>query len=226
MILDAREVVKTYRIGPADVHALREVALRVTEGEWVAVVGPSGSGKTTLLNCLSGLDEIDKGQVHLAGEDIHAMSDRRRTAFRAEAMGFVFQAFNLIPVFSAVENVELPLLLKKASPPVARRRATEVLELVGLSDRLEHRPSELSGGEQQRVAIARALAPEPVIVWTDEPTGNLDSETADAVMDLMAQLNAKGLTIMMITHDQTLAGRAERLLTMKDGAIVGDEPTA
>ncbi|MBW3664345.1 MAG: ABC transporter ATP-binding protein [Actinobacteria bacterium] len=225
-IVEARGVVKTYRRGQTEVQALRGTDLAVDRGEMVAVVGPSGSGKTTLLNCLSGLDDVDEGQVLVAGRDIHQMSDRERTAFRGRAMGFIFQAFNLVPVFSAAENVELPLLLGDAGPDEARRRAEEVLAQVGLADRVDHRPAELSGGEQQRVAIARALAPQPEIVWTDEPTGNLDSATAGDVMELLHGLNAEGLTIVLVTHDETIARRADRLLTMHDGRIVDEQARA
>lgn len=222
-IVEARGVVKTYRRGETAVQALRGTDLVVDRGEMVAVVGRSGSGKTTMLNCLSGLDDIDEGTVLIEGRDIHAMSDRERTAFRGRSMGFIFQAFNLVSVFTAAENVELPLLLSDVSPDVARDRAESVLAQVGLSERVEHRPAELSGGEQQRVAIARALAPEPAIVWTDEPTGNLDSATGEQVMDLLDRLNDEGLSIVLVTHDETITKRADRLLTMSDGRIVGDE---
>ena len=223
-ILDARKVVKTYHTGAVDVHALRGLDVVVEAGEMVAVVGPSGSGKTTLLNCLSGLDEIDEGEVFIAGEEIHSMADRVRTSFRGREMGFVFQAFNLIQVFTAAENVELPLLLNGVSPKESRRRAESVLELVGLGHRLSHRPPELSGGEQQRVAIARALAAEPSIVWADEPTGNLDSVTAEQVMSLLRRLNEDGLTVILVTHDLAIARTASRIVSMHDGQIVGDEP--
>lgn len=221
-IVEAKGVVKTYLAGSTEVQALRGADLRVERGEMVAVVGPSGSGKTTLLNCMSGLDDIDGGVVEVAGQDIHAMSDRERTAFRGREMGFIFQAFNLVSVFTAAENVELPLLLTDVGPHEARRRAAEVLSQVGLSERVDHLPSELSGGEQQRVAIARALAPEPSIVWTDEPTGNLDTDTADQVMELLGSLHDEGLTIVLVTHDEAVARRAERLVTMQDGLIVDD----
>ncbi|MDP9021541.1 MAG: ABC transporter ATP-binding protein [Actinomycetota bacterium] len=222
-IVEAHGVAKTYRSGKTEVQALRGLDVVVARGEMVAVVGPSGSGKTTLLNCLSGLDDVDEGEVFIAGRDIHAMSDRERTAFRGTSMGFIFQAFNLVPVFTAAENVELPLLLADVRPREARRRAEQVLAQVGLAGRVDHRPAELSGGEQQRVAIARALAPEPQIVWTDEPTGNLDSVTAEKVMALLGDLNAEGLTIVLVTHDESIAERADRLLTMRDGVIVGDQ---
>jgi putative ABC transport system ATP-binding protein len=186
-------------------------------------MGPSGSGKTTLLNCLSGLDSIDAGQVIVEGLDIHGLSDAKRTRHRAERMGFIFQAFNLIPVFTAAENVELPLLLAGISPSEARRRAEETLERVGLGERKGHRPNELSGGEQQRVTIARALAGRPAIVWADEPTGNLDSETAVSVMDLLRELNAEGLTLVLVTHDAGIGSTANKILRMRDGSIESTE---
>src|SRR5437763_1750679 len=175
-------------------------------------MGPSGSGKTTLLNCCSGLDEIDSGRVMLDGVDLHALSDAHRTANRASSMGFVFQAYNLIPVFSAVENVELPLLLAGKDGKEARQRATETLERVGLANRLKHRPAELSGGEQQRVTVARALAGRPRVVWADEPTGALDSETADSVMELLHDLNGEGLTLIVETHDDGVGHSANRMI--------------
>jgi putative ABC transport system ATP-binding protein len=214
---------KTYRTGAEAVDALKGVDLDVGYGEFVAVMGASGSGKTTLLNCLSGLDDIDEGSVAIAGENIHAMSDAKRTKHRAEAMGFIFQAFNLIPVFNAVENVELPLLLAGKPQKVARAAAVETLERVGLAHRLRHHPTELSGGEQQRVTVARALAGRPQIVWADEPTGNLDSETAQAVMDLLHELHREGLTLILVTHDNGIASGAGRRIVMRDGQIVLDE---
>jgi putative ABC transport system ATP-binding protein len=222
-ILDAKGVWKTYRSGPIEVHALRGIDLTIAPGELVGVVGPSGSGKTTLLNCLSGLDSIDGGEVFIAGEEIHSMSDRRRTAYRAQAMGFVFQAFNLIPVFSAMENVELPLLLNGTHPRIARNRAEEVLRAMELGERLDHRPSELSGGEQQRVTIARALGTKPAIVWADEPTGNLDSESAERVIVQLRALNDEGLTIVLVTHDRGIAAELPRTITMRDGEVVADQ---
>ena len=222
-ILVAEAVRKVYRTGADEVEALRGLDLIVGQGEFVAVMGPSGSGKTTLLNCLSGLDSIDGGAVIVEGKEIHSLSDRERTRKRAETMGFIFQAFNLIPVFSAVENVELPLLLSGVDEKDARRRASETLDRVGLGKRLNHRPSELSGGEQQRVTIARALAGRPKIVWADEPTGNLDSETAGDVMQLLGELHAEGLTLILVTHDRAVAEHGDRLLVVRDGQIVADE---
>ena len=221
-ILVARGVRKIYRTGSEDVEALAGVDLRVTRGEFLAVMGPSGSGKTTLLNCLSGLDDIDAGEVFVEGRDLHAMRDGARTAHRARRMGFIFQAFNLIPVLSAVENVELPLLLNRVSTRDARVRARQVLDRVGLSHRYDHKPSELSGGEQQRVTVARALAIEPALVWADEPTGNLDTATADRVLDLLTELHDEGLTLILVTHDQGIGESAQRLITMTDGTIVSD----
>jgi putative ABC transport system ATP-binding protein len=222
-ILSATSVTKVYRTGAEAVDALRHVDLQVDQGEFVSVMGPSGSGKTTLLNCLSGLDDIDEGSVVVAGEDIHRMSDARRTKHRASSMGFIFQAFNLIPVFTATENVELPLLLAGTSAKEARDAAQRTLERVGLGHRLNHRPTELSGGEQQRVTIARALAGRPQIVWADEPTGNLDSETAGAVMDLLTELNRDGLTLILVTHDEGIGTSAGRRILMRDGRVVTDE---
>jgi putative ABC transport system ATP-binding protein len=226
-ILVARDVRKVYRSAGQETEALKGVDLVVQEGEWVSVMGPSGCGKTTLLNCLSGLDDIDGGEVSVAGTPLHAMSDADRTKHRASAMGFIFQAYNLIPVFSAVENVELPLLLAGVDHSEARRRAGETLERVGLGHRLRNKPGELSGGEQQRVTVARALAGRPAIVWADEPTGALDSETAGIVMGLLGELNrTDGLTLVVVTHDAEVGRKGSRMVTMRDGRIVGDEAVA
>ncbi len=223
-ILSARGVRKVYRTGTQEVEALRGVDLDVYPGEMVMVMGPSGNGKTTMLNCLSGLDDIDGGTVCIDGEDIHRMSDARRTAHRAERMGFIFQSFNLIPVFSAVENVELPLLTTGVSAKSARERAQEMLRRVGIGARADHRPAELSGGEQQRVAIARALVANPAIVWADEPTGNLDSQTADAVLDLLREVHAAGQTLVVITHDRGIGMSGDRLVLVRDGRVTFDAP--
>jgi putative ABC transport system ATP-binding protein len=222
-ILAAEGVRKVYRSGADSVVALHALDLVVPQGEFLAVMGPSGSGKTTLLNCLSGLDEIDDGRVLVDGLSIHELSDKERTRHRAREMGFIFQAFNLIPVFTATENVELPLLLAGVHEHDARTRARETLTRVGLGHRLDRRPMELSGGEQQRVAVARALAGRPRIVWADEPTGNLDSEMANSVIELLGELHAEGMTIVLVTHDPTVAAHADRLITVRDGRLVGDE---
>ncbi|MGZ8691148.1 MAG: ABC transporter ATP-binding protein [Gaiellaceae bacterium] len=222
-ILVVEGVRKVYRSGVDSVVALHGLDLVVPQGEFLAVMGPSGSGKTTLLNCVSGLDDIDDGRVLVDELSIHELSDAARTKHRAKEMGFIFQAFNLIPVFTATENVELPLLLAGVREHDARVRARETLERVGLGHRLDRRPMELSGGEQQRVAVARALAGKPRIVWADEPTGNLDSEMAAAVIDLLGELHDEGLTIILITHDATVAAHADRLITVRDGRLVSDE---
>ena len=224
-MVEARDLEKTYAAGGTTVHALRGVDLRIPRGEMVAVMGPSGCGKTTLLNCLSGLDEFDSGEVLVGGESISGMSDRRRTRFRAERMGFVFQTYNLIPVLSAVENVELPLLVAGVRSREARGRALSVLRMVGLADQVNKRPNEMSGGQQQRVTVARSLVNEPAIVWADEPTGALDSETSAEIMDLLVYLNQeKGQTFVLVTHDISVARRARRLVRMRDGKIESDEP--
>src|SRR6266542_4365957 len=223
-LLAAEHVHKIYRTGEIQVQALVDLDLTVRRGEMVAVMGPSGSGKTTLLNCLSGLDDIDGGRVLLDGQDLFKMSDAARTTHRAKAMGFIFQSFNLIPVFTAAENVELPLLLAGTPSSQAQKRATEMLERVGLGGRTGHRPNELSGGEQQRVTIARALASRPMIVWADEPTGNLDSRMADQVVELLHELNhVEGQTIVLVTHDASIGASVPRLIHMRDGRLVKDE---
>jgi putative ABC transport system ATP-binding protein len=224
-IITATALHKTYIAGDVEVRALRGVDLSIARGEMVAVMGPSGCGKTTLLNVLSGLDDITSGEVTLEGASLPQMSDRRRTRFRAERMGFVFQSFNLLPVLSVAENVELPLLVAGAKPHAARRRAREVLALVGLADEERKRPSEMSGGQQQRAAIARALVNDPVIVWADEPTGSLDSENSALIMDLLCRLNEEhGQTFVIVTHDIVVGRRADRILRMSDGVIV-EEPS-
>jgi putative ABC transport system ATP-binding protein len=223
-LLVAEHVHKVYRTGEIEVEALVDLDLAVGRGEMVAVMGPSGSGKTTLLNCLSGLDDIDGGRVLVEDRDLFEMSDAARTTHRAKAMGFIFQSFNLIPVFTAAENVELPLLLGGTRAGQARKRAVQMLERVGLGPRIGHRPNELSGGEQQRVTIARALASRPAIVWADEPTGNLDSHMAGQVMELLHELNqVDGQTIVLVTHDAGIGASVPRLIHMRDGRLVTDE---
>ena len=220
-IVEARGVTKSYRMEEVVVHALRDVSLTIQRGEMVAVMGPSGCGKTTLLNVLSGLDSVDKGEIYIAGQPLHKLSDRRRTEYRASHMGFVFQSFNLMPVLSAVENVELPLLVSGVGVERARRRALEVLGQVGLEERAHHRPNQLSGGQQQRVAIARALVNEPEIVWADEPTGNLDSDTSREVLELMVRMNReRGQTLVIVTHTERLWELGDRIIMMKDGQIL------
>jgi ABC-type lipoprotein export system ATPase subunit len=223
-MVEARGVEKEYVTGGARIRALRGVDLSIPRGEMVAVMGPSGCGKTTLLNCLSGLDEFDGGEVLIGGESISGMSDRKRTRFRAERMGFIFQTYNLIPVLSAVENVELPLLVAGARPKEARGQALAALETVGIPEQANKRPNEMSGGQQQRVTVARSLVNEPAIVWADEPTGALDSETSGEIVDLLVKLNREqGQTFVLVTHDASVAGRAHRTIRMRDGLIEGEE---
>jgi ABC-type lipoprotein export system ATPase subunit len=223
-IVEARSVDKRYDTGKVEVHALRDVSFSVRRGEMVAIMGPSGSGKTTLLNCLSGLDAIDSGDVLIQGVSLREMSDEARTDYRARHMGFVFQFYNLIPVLSAVENVELPLLVARVSAREARRKALAALEMVGLGERAEHVPDELSGGQRQRATIARALVNEPAIVWADEPTGDLDSENAAEIVALMRQLNReRGLTFLIVTHDIGVGRSTDRIVRMVDGQIVDEE---
>jgi len=221
VIIQAQQVKKVYRNGLLRVEALNGINMQVEEGEMVAIMGPSGCGKTTLLNCLSGLDTIDEGNVFIKGDNLRDLSDNERTAYRARHMGFIFQDFNLLPVLSAVENVELPMLVSRVPGKKARKRALEMLDRVGLSDRARHRPAELSGGQRQRVTVARALTNDPAIVWADEPTGNLDSETAEDIMSLICRLNREnGQTFVIVTHDIEVGKLANRIFTMRDGEIV------
>ena len=222
LIIEASGVVKTYNTGKVIVNALREVDLEVTRGEMVAIMGASGSGKTTLLNTLSGLDEIDSGVVEINGKDLAKMNDKQRTFYRAANMGFVFQFYNLLPILSAVENVEMPLLL--AEPGIkakaARQRALEALEAVGLADQAQQLPAELSGGQRQRVTIARALVNNPAIVWADEPTGDLDSQTSQEIINLMRQLNQENnQTFVIVTHSAEIGDQCDRIIWMRDGEI-------
>ncbi len=226
-IIRAEGAVKTYHTGTDTVTALNGVDFAVRRGEMVAVMGPSGCGKTTLLNCLSGLDDVDAGTIWLEGQDLARMGDRKRTDYRAKRMGFVFQVYNLLPVLSAVENVELPLVVSGVSGKEARKRAVAALERVGLRNWENHRPAQLSGGQRQRVAIARALVNNPAIVWADEPTGDLDSTTADEIMTLMETLNClHQQTFVIVTHDPGIGARCHRTIHMRDGQIVGEERRA
>ncbi|HUY98999.1 MAG TPA: ABC transporter ATP-binding protein [Thermomicrobiaceae bacterium] len=222
--LEARGLGKAYRAGPVVVEALRGVDLRIEPGELVAIMGPSGCGKTTLLNCLAGLETDFAGEVALAGVPLRDLSDERRARLRARASGFIFQSFNLLPTLSVLENVEMPLLIGGVRGRTARERALGMLDAVGLADRVEHRPAQLSGGQQQRVAIARALVNRPAIVFADEPTGNLDSESAEDVMALIRTLNlAHGQTFVVVTHAADVAASAHRVVRMRDGRVVADE---
>ena len=222
-IVHATAVHKTYSTGKVTVPALRGIDLRVKRGEMVAIMGPSGCGKTTTLNCLSGLDEIDSGSVTVDGQLIHDLPDDERSDYRARRMGFVFQLYNLLPVLTAVENVEMPLLVSGISSREARQRSLELLDQMGLADRAAHLPAELSGGQRQRVTIARALVNRPAIVWADEPTGDLDSETAQEIMDLMIRLNKDaGETFIIVTHSREVGEIANRIVRMRDGLVIDD----
>jgi putative ABC transport system ATP-binding protein len=220
LIIRTTNLHKIYDTGEVQVHALRGINLEVARGEMVAVMGPSGSGKTTLLNCMSGIDEPTEGEVLICELPLYQMRDNARTDFRAANMGFIFQTFNLLPVLTVLENVELPALVAGARPSQARQRALYWLEVMGLADEGRKRPAEISGGQQQRVAIARALVNDPAIVWCDEPTGNLDSENQGQIMDLLCSLNKeKGQTFVLVTHSEEVGARADRIVHMRDGII-------
>jgi putative ABC transport system ATP-binding protein len=224
VVIRARDVVKTYDTGTIQVHALRGVSLDAARGEMVAIMGPSGCGKTTLLNCFSGLDEFDSGTVTIDGQDITRMADNKKTEFRARSMGFIFQTYNLLPVLTAAENVELPLIVSGTRPGDARRLALQALDKVGLADRGNDRPAQLSGGQRQRVTIARSIVNRPAIMWADEPTGALDSQTANEIMDLLVELNqSENQTTIMVTHDPGVAARCHRTIHMADGEIVRED---
>jgi putative ABC transport system ATP-binding protein len=223
-LLSVRDVHRDYARSGTAVHAVRGVSLDVMRGEYVAIVGPSGCGKSTLLNLLGAIDRPTRGAVGIGGTAVSSLSDRDATRFRLTNIGFVFQRFYLLPVLTARENVELPMAEAKVPQRERRERARELLGYVGLAERAEHRPSELSGGEQQRVAIARALANRPELLLADEPTGELDAATGAQVIALFDRLNRDGMTIVVVTHDEKLAGAARRVVHMLDGRVVRDEP--
>ena len=220
-LIEMEKITKDYHLGETIVHALRGIDLRIDQGEFIAIWGPSGSGKTTLLNLVGAIDEPTGGSLSIGGTEVRTLSDNKRSELRSETIGFIFQGFNLVPVLSALENVMLPLQIKGASARAARGKALDRLHEVGLSEFVDHRPFKMSGGQQQRVAIARALVNEPSLVIADEPTANLDSETARMIIDLMRQLNEKDRTTFVFsTHDQRLLDRVERLVRLEDGLIV------
>jgi putative ABC transport system ATP-binding protein len=224
-ILELADVTKVYRDGDVSVEALRGVTAVVREREFLAIMGPSGSGKTTLLGILGLLDRPTAGSYRLVGEEMASLNESRRAHVRGEQIGFVFQAYNLLPRSTALENVELPLIYAGVSRKERARRALEALAEVGLSDRARHRPSRLSGGEQQRVAIARALVIRPSVVLLDEPTGNLDSASAEQVLAILERAHRGGATMVIVTHSSEVAERASRVLRLADGLVVADEPT-
>lgn len=214
---------RTFQLGDSEVHALRQINLGIDAGEYVAVMGPSGSGKSTLLNLLGLLDRPDAGHYLLEGQDATTLTAEDQARIRSERIGFVFQSFHLVPRLTAGENIALPLMLAGIAPAERNRRVASALRDFGLEDRAHHRPDQLSGGQRQRVAIARATVMHPAVILADEPTGNLDRATGEEVMELLEALNASGVTLIVVTHDQLLGARAARRLTMLDGAIVGDE---
>ncbi len=223
-MLKMENVSKIYRTSTVETHALREFSLRVDEGEFVSVTGPSGSGKTTFLNIAGLLEELTSGTYELDGRDISKLSDKERSRVRNEKIGFIFQSFNLIPELDIFDNVDVPLRYRGLSAAERRNRIEESLEMVGLASRMKHLPAQLSGGQQQRVAIARALAGEPRFLLADEPTGNLDTNMADNVLDLLSEINERGVTIIMVTHELTLADRAKRNIFVRDGQVSDGPP--
>jgi putative ABC transport system ATP-binding protein len=222
MLIQADGLRKTYRMGPTEVHALQGVGLEVAHGEFVAIMGASGSGKSSLLHLLGCLDRPSGGWYRLDGTAVESLSDAQLSRLRNETIGFVFQAFNLIPQHTVLENVELPLIYGGVGRGIRRDRSLDILQQVGLGNKIYHRPTELSGGEVQRASIARALAVQPLLLLADEPTGNLDSHTGEGIMKLFVDLNRQGTTILLVTHNSDIAAYANRLIEMRDGRIIGD----
>ena len=219
-IIRLKNVTKTYRMGNVDVNAVKGVSLDISQGEFVAVTGPSGSGKSTLMNMIGCLDYPTKGNIYLDGQDISTLEESDLAQIRGKKIGFVFQTFNLIPILSAVENVSLPMIFQGVPKEKRLKRAAELLKIVGLKERIHHKPNELSGGEMQRVAIARSLANDPEVILADEPTGNLDSANGKIIMETLRNLNKKEKkTIIMVTHDQNLMKYAKRIIRIRDGQI-------
>ena len=220
MLIEIRDLVKVYEMGTVSVRALDGVSLDVARGDYMAIMGPSGSGKSTLMNLIGCLDTPSSGTYRLNEQMVNELTDDELARIRNKEIGFVFQTFNLLARTTALENVEVPLVYAGVPRPERHRRATEMLERVGLGDRMEHQPSELSGGQRQRVAVARALINEPSILLADEPTGNLDSRTGDEIMELFDRLNSEGNTIILVTHEEDIAGHAARVIRLRDGRVV------
>ena len=222
MLIEIRDLIKTYHMGSEEVPALRGVNVQINTGDYVALTGPSGSGKSTLLHLLGCLDTPTSGKYHLAGQNVASMKDAALARIRNREIGFVFQSFNLLPRASALHNVEVPLIYRDVGARERRRQAYEALELVGLGDRVSHRPTQMSGGQQQRVALARALVVKPAILLADEPTGNLDSTTGRELLEIFEQLHQQGQTLVLVTHDNAVATHARRHIALRDGLIEYD----
>lgn len=221
-MIDLKDITKTYDMGSVNVQVLRGITLHVHEGEFLSIIGPSGSGKSTLMNMIGCLDVPTTGEYYLDGKEISTYNEKQLSKIRNEKIGFIFQKFNLLPKLSAYENVELPLIYRGMNAKERKQRSLEAIEKVGLTDRMNHKPTELSGGQQQRVAIARALAGDPPVLLADEPTGNLDSKSGNDVMNLIKQLSSEGKTIVLITHDNEISSKAQRIITIKDGLLLND----
>jgi putative ABC transport system ATP-binding protein len=221
-MIELNHVTRTYRHGEKDIRALDNITLAIRTGEFLSVMGPSGSGKSTLLNLIGGLDQPSSGEIFIDGKPLHGISDDELTLIRRRHVGFIFQFFNLLPILTAAENAGLPLLLEGVPFSQVKPKAVALLQKVGLGERIEHRPEQLSGGEMQRVAIARALITKPAVLLADEPTGNLDSRTSADIFDLLKGLHAEGQTVVMVTHDQKAAEHGTRTITLKDGALFED----
>lgn len=222
-VVRVNEVKKIYRMGAVEVQALKGISLTVSKGEFLSIMGPSGCGKSTLMHILGCLDKPTSGHVLLDGVNIDELNDNNLAEIRNKKVGFVFQTFNLLPKLNAIENVELPLIYAGVGFDERRKKALDLLQIVGLKDRAEHKPTELSGGQSQRVAIARALINNPSIVLADEPTGNLDSKSGEEIIDLFSELNGRGITLIIVTHDQEIADHSKRILRLKDGLVISDE---
>lgn len=222
-IVDIRNLSKVYQLGTFEVSALRDFDLDIEQGQYIAIMGPSGSGKSTLLNVLGCLDTPSSGIYNLAGEDVSSLDDNELSAIRGSRIGFIFQSYNLIAQLNVIENIEVPMYYQGVGEHKSFARAKELAEMVGLGDRLKHRPSELSGGQQQRVAIARSLANDPVIILADEPTGNLDSESGAEILSILDDLHQRGKTLIVVTHDENIAKQAERIIYLLDGRIERQE---